>query len=268
MTITSTTPRISAATILASALAVAALTAPAAHADISRIDGSIQIDGRTEVQSGGVFVDANDETGANIAANDDDGIDPLDAVFAYDHGLSLASAAAQQSASSSLFIDNSTLGFDYQSSARVESGPNTTGESAQLEGRFDAGFDIEASSDTVLDIVIGIDYVPGSSPANDISAFIQVFGIPNQPNFDFQLSETDEPFFAQLQIRTTLEAGRTIGINAEAMYDMQTFGGDQGMPDIAELGSLALFAQVTVAPAPSSLALLGLCSLGAVRRRR
>jgi len=263
MITTSTTPRLGAAAIAASAIG-----ATTALGDISAIDGSIRVEGRSEVQSGGVFLDAEDQYQANINANEEEGIAPLDAVLGYDHGLSLASALGQQSASTDLFFDSSTLGFNYQSSARVESGPGAAGETAQLRGSFDAGFNIRSSTDTVLDIVIGIEYIPGAEPGNDISAFIGVNGIPNQPGFDFQINEKDEPFSARLEISTTLGAGQVIGINAEAMYDMQTFGGDQGLADIRELGSIALFAQVTVAPAPAPLALLGLGSLAATRRRR
>jgi len=263
MTTTSTTPRPGAAAIIASAIGVTI-----AQADISRIDGSIQLDGRTEVQSGGVFVDAEDQVGSNIAANDDQGIDPLDAVFGYDHGLSLASASAQQAASSGLFFNDSTLGFEYQSSARVESGPDTSGESARLSGRFDAGFSVETDAPTTLDIVIGIVYTPGASPSDDFFASISIDGIPDQPDFAFRIDETDAPFSAELEIRTTLEAERPIGVRAESMYDMQTSGGDQGMADIADLGSIALYSQITVAPSPAPFALLGLGSLAAARRRR
>jgi MYXO-CTERM domain-containing protein len=245
-------------------LASTLFLASGASAGIAEINGGATVSVRSEVQSGGVFVDSEDSFGANVSTDPRFPIAPLDVSNTYAHGLSLGGAIAQQDVSTSLAFDSSNLSFGFSSSAAADA--VAQGENAEARTRYDAFFSIEASTDTLVDVTITIDYTPGVN-SDDVYAYIGVENIDALDTTFFEISGDDDELFATLTFRTMIEGGESIGINAEADYGLFSQA-DPGFDASLGIGFLGLSASVSVAPTPGSAALLGFAGIAASRRRR
>lgn len=238
--------------------------AAGASADIAEINGSVQLDARTQASAGGFFTNAHDRFNANFDTDPRFDLEPQSGSAAYNHNTSLNGAFAAQDVTASASYDASTAAFSFDASGGVSA--LTAGERGEASADFNASFSVEAATDTFVDVTITLDYTPGVNMEGAFAS-IRVDGVDGLDTSFFKLHGQSEAFFATLSFRAMIEEGNELSISADAQYDLFAQG-DEGFDASEGLGFLGLSASVAVAPSPAPIAMLGLGSLAAARRRR